>query len=62
MWVQIQIHLLTGLDSQESERSSALIDERENRSIGRVVEAVERTVVNGEAVLPQMKSALDAGK
>lgn len=62
MRIQIQIHLLTRLDTQQSKRCSTLVDECENGGIGGIIKAVERTVVDGETVLPQVKGALDAGQ
>ena len=58
--VELQVDFLAWLNVEKCERGTTLVDESENRSVGRIVEAVQCSVVDAEAVLPEVKCAGDA--
>jgi hypothetical protein len=60
--VELKIDFLAWLDAEQGERSTALVDESEDRGILRVVKAVQLAIVDAEAILPKMECATDTGK
>lgn len=56
--MHLQIDLLALLDIQKVKRRAAAVDHVEGGGVGWVVEAVQRAVVDAEAVAPQMQLAV----
>ena len=55
MWVDFQIHFLSGLDVKEREWRSSTLNHTQRFGVSRVIEPIKLAIINTKAVLPHVK-------